>query len=435
MCVGSPSVQAKGWLSAPDRGTGSGSEGTVRIAMIGTRGVPARYGGFETAIEEIGSRLVRMGHDVVVYCRGEDRSREYLGMRRVLLPAVRHRVLETLSHTALSAGHLVAHPADVAIVFNAANAPLLPMLRAARIPVAVHVDGLEWQRAKWGSLGRRYYLINERLAVWWANELIADARGIQEYYRTRYGADSRFLAYGSPLVAGTDPRRLADLGLRPRGYHLVVARLEPENHVDLIVRGFLRSGAALPLVVIGSVPYSSAHASFVEGLAAADPRVRMIGSLWDQDLLTSLYAGAASYLHGHSVGGTNPSLLRAMGAGAPVIAWDVEFNREVLGDTGVFFSRAEDLSPLIEAAEADPRSAERGSAARERVATHYQWDDVAVGYESLCRDLLQERHNRHASPRTRQLSPTRGWPAVKASDGVRRNPPLRVSSKAHDRAG
>lgn len=405
----------------------------MRIAMIGTRGVPARYGGFETAVEEIGSRLVSMGHEVTVYCRGEDRSPEHLGMRRVVLPAVPHRVLETLSHTALSVGHLLTRRTDVAIVFNAANAPLLPVLRAARVPVAVHVDGLEWRRAKWGMLGRRYYLVNERLAVWWADELIADARGIQDYYRTRYGADSRFLAYGSPLVSGTDPTRLAELGLRPRGYHLVVARMEPENHVDLIVRGYLRSAAALPLVVIGSVPYPTAHESSVRRLAATDPRVRMIGSLWDQDLLNSLYAGAVSYLHGHSVGGTNPSLLRAMGAGAPVIAWDVGFNREVLGDTGVFFSRPGDLSPLIEAAEADSRSAERGAAGRERVASCYQWDDVAVGYESLCRDLLQRR-TRSGWTRSRSTRTTRRRATREGSDGWR-SIPTRPSSKAPDRAG
>src|SRR4051795_11334793 len=126
----------------------------VRIALLGTRGVPARYGGFETAVEEIGSRLAARGHEVVVYCRGGDRSPEYLGMRRVVLPAVRSRTAETLSHSAVSVAHLLAHRTDVALVFNAANAPLLPLLRAARIPAAVHVDGLEWKRGKWGPTGR-----------------------------------------------------------------------------------------------------------------------------------------------------------------------------------------------------------------------------------------------------------------------------------------
>jgi glycosyltransferase involved in cell wall biosynthesis len=367
--------------------------------MIGTRGVPARYGGFETAVEEVGSRLVTMGHEVVVYCRGDDRSDSYLGMKRVRLPALRHPIMETLSHTALSVGHLLAHRTDVALVFNAANAPLLPFVKAARIPVAVHVDGLEWQRAKWGPNGRRYYLANERLSVRWADELISDAVGIQDYYLNRYRAESTFLAYGSPIIPAADPAKLAEMDLVPGGYHLVVARMEPENHVDVIVEGYRRSKALLPLVVVGSVPYPSDHERNVQTLAAGDPRIRMIGGVWDQDLLNSLYAGSASYLHGHSVGGTNPSLLRAMGAGATVVAWEVNFNREVLGDTGRFFANATDLGAAVERVEADPLSARAlGEAARKRASTEYRWDDVAGGYEELCRTLLARKGARNRPP-------------------------------------
>lgn len=191
----------------------------MRIAMVGTRGVPARYGGFETAVEEVGRRLVERGHEVVVYCRttpGDQTPRpaEHLGMKLVHLPAARKRSLETLSHSALSVGHLLGHRADAAFVFNAANAPLLPLIRAARIPVATHVDGLEWQRAKWGGAGRRYYRAAEALAVRWSDALIADAVGIADYYRREFAAPSTLLTYGAPLIApGAD--RLAELGLEP----------------------------------------------------------------------------------------------------------------------------------------------------------------------------------------------------------------------------
>jgi glycosyltransferase involved in cell wall biosynthesis len=364
----------------------------MRIAMVGTRGVPARYGGFETAVEEVGARLVERGHDVVVYCRGEDRSTRYRGMDRVVLPALRHRAAETLSHTGASVAHLLTHRTDVALVFNAANAPLLPFIRARRIPVAVHVDGLEWKRAKWGPNGRRWYLMGERLSVRWADRLIADAKGIQDYYTERYGAATTFIPYGAPIVDEPKLDRLAEIGLTPRGYHLVVARLEPENHVDVIVEGYVRSAAELPLVVVGSVPYSSDHVRGIERTAAGDPRVRMVGGVWDQDLLDSMYAGAASYLHGHSVGGTNPSLLRAMGAGAAVTAFDVSFNREVLQDAGIYFADTDSVAAAVEAVEAGPEgAAKRGRLAREEAARRYRWDDVAIAYEELCVSLLARR--------------------------------------------
>ena len=165
----------------------------LTIAMIGTRGVPAAYGGFETAVEEIGARLCERGHSVTVYCRrsSDEQRHEWRGMRLVHAPAIRIKQAETLSHTALSVAHLAldrARRPDVAFVFNAANAPFVPLLQSLRVPVAVHVDGLEWKRGKWGGAGRRYYQWAEAHAVRHADALIADARGISDYYRARYSA-------------------------------------------------------------------------------------------------------------------------------------------------------------------------------------------------------------------------------------------------------
>jgi glycosyltransferase involved in cell wall biosynthesis len=367
----------------------------LSIAMVGTRGVPARYGGFETAIEEVGQRLAQRGHRVVVYCRtadGAERPDRYLGMELVHLPAARRRSLETLSHSALSVGHLLAHRTDAAFVFNAANAPLLPALRAARIPIATHVDGLEWRRSKWGGVGRRYYRAAEALAVRWSDALIADAVGIADYYTREFDAPTTLLTYGAPLIApGSD--RLAELGLEPDGYHLVVARFEPENHVDVIVEGYTRSTATRPLVVVGSAPYSDAYTAHVHELA--DDRVRFLGGVWDQAQLDQLYANATTYVHGHSVGGTNPSLLRALGAGAAVIGFDVDFNREVAGRAGTWFRTADEVAARIEEAEADPAAVRAaGVCAKERAAA-YDWDDVTTGYEQLAQRLADRDVPRH----------------------------------------
>jgi glycosyltransferase involved in cell wall biosynthesis len=366
---------------------------TLSIAMVGTRGVPARYGGFETAVEEVGRRLADRGHRVVVYCRtngeSEDpRAESFLGMELVHLPAARTRSLETLSHTALSVGHLLRHRTDAAIVFNAANAPLLPALRAARIPVATHVDGLEWKRAKWGPLGRRYYRTAESLAVRWSDVLIADARGIADYYRREFQAPTTLLTYGAPLIEpGAD--RLAELGLTPGGYHLVVARFEPENHVDMIVDGYRRSAATKPLIVVGSAPYAEEYTRRVHGLG--DERVRFLGGVWDQQQLDQLYANCFTYVHGHSVGGTNPSLLRAIGAGAAVLAYDVDFNREVVEAVGRYFSDAAGVAELLERAEGDPATVALEGKRASELAERYDWDDVAEGYERLALGLAARR--------------------------------------------
>ena len=392
------------------------SAGTLRIALVGTRGVPARYGGFETCVEEVGARLVERGHAVVVYCRrpaGDQApaARTHRGMRLVHLPALHQRALETLSHTALSVAHQTRFPADAAIVFNAANSPFLPVLRARGIPVATHVDGLEWQRAKWGGVGRRYYRSAEALAVRWSDLLIADARGIQDYYQREFGAPSRLISYGAPILQDAAADRLGAQGLEPGGYHLVVARFEPENHVLEVVEGYRRSAARLPLVVVGSAPYADEYTRRIH--AASDQRVRLLGGVWDQELLDQLYANSLGYLHGHSVGGTNPSLLRAIGAGAASTAFDVTFNREVLGDAGRYFRTPDDVARLVELAESDPAAEQlRGAASRTR-ALAYDWDDVADHYEVLCRDLVgRGRAGRTVRPSGRRLAAGDGIPAM-----------------------
>jgi glycosyltransferase involved in cell wall biosynthesis len=358
----------------------------MRIAMIGTRGVPAAYGGFETAVEEIGSRLAKAGHEVTVYCRrnGSERPRSYAGMRLVYLPAIRSKAIETLSHTALSTlDAMFRRRYDAAFVFNAANAPFVPMLHARGIPVALHVDGLEWKRGKWGRWGRRYYRFAEQLAVRSSDALIADARGIADYYDHEFGVPTELLTYGTKVLTSVGHDALSAIDLQPGAYHLVVARFEPENHVDVIVEGYTRSAAKLPLVVVGSAPYAAAYTDKIAAVAAKDPRIRLLGGVWDQKLLDQLYANACSYLHGHSVGGTNPSLLRSMGAGTAVLAWDVVFNREVLGSDGRFFSDDSTAGRLIEDIEQGDQADVLGKRLQERAALTYNWDAVAEGYGHL----------------------------------------------------
>ncbi|MBP2409930.1 DUF1972 domain-containing protein [Brachybacterium fresconis] len=379
--------------------------GRLSIAMVGTRGVPAAYGGFETAVEEVGRRLVERGHDVSVYTRRSgQRMREHLGMRVVTLPAIPQKQLETLSHTGVSALHLITRRrTDAAFVFNAANSPFLPLLRGRGIPTALHMDGLEWRRSKWGRRGKAYYRWAEEFGVCHGDALIADAPGISDYYRDQFGVRTELIRYGAPILEQAPDLGVRELGLEPEGYHLAVARFEPENHVLEIVEGYRRSSACLPLVVVGSAPYSAEYTHAIRSAADGDPRIRLLGGVYDQGLLDALYFHALTYVHGHSVGGTNPSLLRAIGAGTPVIAYDVGFNREVLDDEGWFFSGADDIAGLFHLTESAPASvAAQGHANRVRAASAFRWDDVATAYEDLARRLARGESIRHESPRLRR---------------------------------
>ncbi|MFV0463761.1 MAG: DUF1972 domain-containing protein [Nostocoides sp.] len=390
---------------------------TIRIGLLGSRGVPARYGGFETAFEEVGKRLARSGHEVVVYCRtgnsgeGSDPT-SHLGMELVHLPAVRRKVAETLSHTFLSALHLLAtrERPDAVVLCNAANAPAVPLLHLAGIPVALHVDGLEWQRPKWGTVGKAYYRLAEALSVRWADALIADAHGIQQYFTEEFGAETTYIPYGVPdLAAGTD--RLAELGLATGGFHLIVARIEPENSVVPAVEGYLASGAHLPLVIVGANPYGGAYSTRLDELADQSDLVHRLGSVWDQDLLAQLYSGALTYIHGHTVGGTNPSLLRAMGAETYVLARDVVFNREVTGDLAGYWDGVPDLAEKIRYAETHPAATDsRGKQLGELARENYDWDRVAHDYLGLARRLADGHTQRRWYTGRRAAAST--WDAV-----------------------
>ncbi|MFZ4485982.1 MAG: glycosyltransferase [Candidatus Nanopelagicales bacterium] len=374
----------------------------MKVSLMGTRGVPALHGGFETAVEEIGRRLAARGYEVTVYCRNPGQQRtEYLGMTLVNAPALRHRMTETLSHTAVSTAHaIIKDRPDVVLLLNAGNAPLLRPLQLAGIPTAIHLDGLESKREKWRGTGARYYRWAERASVRWGDEVIADSQAIADYVKAEYGRDSVVIRYGAEIIdPGTD--RLGDFSLEQEGYHLIVARFEPENHVLDAVSAYRLSAENRPLVVVGSAPYSHGYIEAVRAAAQEDPRIVFTGGIYDQQLLDQLYANARTYIHGHSVGGTNPSLLRAMGAGAPVLAYDVEFNREVTDGSAFFWTTEPDLTAIFDrsaGAGLDDRLAEFTASGLARIAAVYQWDSVTDEYESLIQGLAARSRRRARQP-------------------------------------
>jgi glycosyltransferase involved in cell wall biosynthesis len=353
---------------------------SLRIAFMGTRGAPALYGGFETAVEEIGARLAQRGHDVTVYCRNPGQKiTRYRGMKLVNLPAIHQRMAETLSHTGLSTAHaIITSRPDVCFLMNAGNAPFLPALNLAKVPTAIHLDGLESKREKWRGAGAKYYTWAEKSAVKNGKYLISDAQAIADYVQATYHRESEVIAYGAEVLPAH---------VRTDDFHLIVARLEPENHVLEAIHGYVQSGSTVPLKIVGSAPYSDWYIHKLKEVANSN--VEFLGGVYDQVELNNLYANALTYTHGHSVGGTNPSLLRAMGAGAPTLAFDCEFNREVTDNQALFWRDADDYAELLRTLN-PTKLEEMGETLRERVATVYRWDLVTDQYEELARRMAKK---------------------------------------------
>jgi glycosyltransferase involved in cell wall biosynthesis len=253
----------------------------VRIAILGTRGIPARYGGFETFAEELSTRLASRGHRVTVYCRERLSGLSYRGVSLVYLPTWRHKYFDTIVHTFLSTLHLLFHRADVALYCNAANAIFTLWPRLFGTPAALNVDGLEWKRKKWNKLARSWYLISERLATFCPNVVVTDARKIAEYYLERYGKTSEFIPYGAELGPVESDRVLVRLGLEHRGYFLYVSRMEPENNALLVRQEFEKVAASQKLALIGDAPYATEYIKRVRD--TADPRVIMPGAIYGRE--------------------------------------------------------------------------------------------------------------------------------------------------------
>jgi glycosyltransferase involved in cell wall biosynthesis len=364
----------------------------LSIAILGTRGVPGRYGGFETMAEELGARLAQRGHEITVYCRTEnvaDRPARYRGMRLVHLPAIRRKSAETLSHTFLSALHAATRRYDVVYVCNSANAPIcfIPNLRGQK--TILNVDGLEWRRAKWGRLAKAYLRWAARLAARMPVEIVTDADVIQQYYRTRLNRETRCFYYGTALVdRGFGVARLAPYGLQADRYLLYVSRLEPENNALLVVQAYRQLDTDIPLVIVGDAPYAKDYIQRVR--AAADDRVRFLGYRFGDDY-HALQANALVYVQATEVGGTHPALVEALGHGNAVVAHDVPEHREVLGEAGVYFGyrNPSDLARRLQLFIEDRETvAWYRELAGERARTRYGWDVVTDQYETYFGELI-----------------------------------------------
>jgi glycosyltransferase involved in cell wall biosynthesis len=359
----------------------------VRFAILGTRGIPARYGGFETFAEELSTRLAKRGHQVTVYCRERPPEPTYRGVRLQYLPTIRHKYFDTLAHTALSTVHVLGSRCDALLYCNAANAVFSWMPRGLGMPVALNVDGLERHRKKWNALAKGWYRWSEWLATWMPNAVVTDAQAIAEYYREKYQRDSVMIPYGAEVGTVESTAVLQKLGLEPKKYFLYVSRLEPENNGLLVREAFERIATDLKLALIGDAPYAADYVAKVRD--TGDPRVVIPGAIYGEGY-AELGSHCFAYIQATEVGGTHPALIEAMGRGAVTLYLDTPENAEVAGGAGLPFTH-ENLAEVMEAVLAmseEERECWRARA-RQRVQSRYSWEAVTDAYEKLLKGLAR----------------------------------------------
>ncbi len=358
----------------------------MRIALLGTRGIPANYGGFETFAEELSVRLAERGHQVAVYCREKHLIDCYRGVRLRYLPTIRHKYFDTVAHTGLSTIALLLRRFDVVLYCNAANAVFTLFPRLVGMPTALNVDGLERHRKKWNRIAKSWYLISEWLATWCCSAVVTDAERIREYYLQRYKKESKFIPYGAEVgkVPGTDAVRA--LGLEPGRYVLYVSRMEPENNALEVRQAFERVKTDFKLALIGDAPYAAAYIDEVK--RTKDPRIVIPGAIYG-DGYHQLQSHSAVYVQATEVGGTHPALIEAMGRGALVLYLRTPEMEEAAGDAAISFT--DDLQERLQWAVTISHE-ERvawGLRAMQRVESHYSWKAVTDEYEKLFRQLVK----------------------------------------------
>ncbi len=380
----------------------------MRLAILGARGIPARYGGFETFAEQLAIRLVERGHDVTVFSEATgSASQEYKGVNLRNVPARDLGPLSTVLYDAVCLWR-ARSSFDVIYMLGYGSSALCWLPRVWGSQVWINMDGLEWARGKWGPFARWYLRWAETIAMWTPDRIIADAAGIKANLQSRHRRlpPCDVIPYGCEIVSSARPEELNSFGLDPGSYYLVVCRFEPENLIREIIEGFLDSNTQTRLVLVGDHTRKSAY---VQSLARYNnDRLLFTGPVYDVSKIQALRYFCRAYLHGHSVGGTNPSLLEAMGCGNVVIANDNPFNREVLGGSGLFFSTPKEVSAGIDSVDSGKADiAGMKVNVVERVKQYYTWHRITDYYCELI-SLVRPIGGRTEIPSTRLNSSPKG---------------------------
>ena len=367
----------------------------IKISIIGTRGYPYIYSGYETFVKELSERLVLKNYNVTIYCHKglfETRLKEIKGIELVYVPTIETKILSQPIHSFLSIIHACFSRPSVILVVNSANGPFGLLTKLFRIPTAINVDGLEWLRPKWKGLGSIYFKWASKMATFFYDQIINDSDEMRNVYIDMFKRDSKVIAYGANIRKSESPELINKWNLKQRDYFLVIGRLIPDNNADLIINGFLKSNSKKKLVIVGDVPYNDLFASNLKNIV--DKRLIFTGYVKDQDLLAELYHNCYVYIHGHEFGGTNPTMIKAMAYGSAILALNTLFNKEMLQNNkfGIFFKK--DLNSLIDKIEYCEKNSEEIEKMRkistDGIVKKYQWSYIVDQYIKVFKKLNQK---------------------------------------------
>lgn len=373
----------------------------MKIALLGTRGVPASYSGFETCVEQLGQRLVERGHDVTVYCRSHHITYEgsqYKGMRLVKLPTIANKYLDTMVHSFISSIHALPQRYDVAMYFIAGNSPVTWIPRLVRTKTLLNVDGLDWKREKWPTAAKKYIQFAEYLATKLPNGYITDSEVVQNYYQDRFGSKPPYIPYGSEVELLPPGETLQKFGLEPNKYVLFVGRLVPENCAHHIVDAFRQLDTDLKCVIVGDAAYAEDYIASLKARAENDPRIVFTGYVFGKGY-HELGSNAHIFVESSGVGGTHPALTEAMAFGNCVVVNDTPENLETIGEAGLGYNGrlgSDSLKQLLQELIANPAKVDQYKRmARTRAQSHYSWERVTDSYERLFYQICHQPLPKH----------------------------------------
>lgn len=362
-----------------------------KLRILGIRGIPAAHGGFETFAEYLALYLAGRGWDVTVYCQEDGQGPQFedvwQGIRRVRIPVSKIGPKGTIVFDWRATLH-AACSRDLCLTLGYNTAVFCALLRVRGVPNLINMDGIEWARAKWGAVAKTWFWLNDWAGCWLGNHLVADHPQIKAHLQTRVAASKiTAIPYGADEIMNALEAPVRALGLEPGRYLTLIARAEPENSILEVVQGFAAKPRGFRLVVLGNYQEGDAYHRAVK--AAAGPEVSFVGAIYDKAVVQALRFHSAAYVHGHQVGGTNPSLVEALGAGNPVIAHENRFNRWVAGEGAMYFDCADGFAGCLTQALANPAVlAAMAAHSRQRFQTAFTWPDVLAQYEQLLERYL-----------------------------------------------